>query len=55
MEKDLPVVEPDTPTLDVIKLMRDQRLPCVPVVRDSKLVGMVCEADFLTVAGRLLE
>jgi CBS domain-containing protein len=55
MEKEMPVVDPETPTLDVIKLMKDQRLGCVPVVRDSKLVGMVCEADFMTVASRLLE
>ena len=56
MSRDVVTVDPEMRTLDVIDLMRNRRLACVPVVREgTKLVGMVCESDFLTVAARLLE
>lgn len=48
-------VSPNTPTVEAIRLMRDQRLSCLPVVDDGKLVGLVTEYDLMIVAGRLLE
>lgn len=44
-----------TPTVEAIRLMRDRRLSCLPVVDDGKLVGLVTEYDLMIVAGRLLE
>lgn len=48
-------VTPDTPTLDAIRLMRNNKHGCLPVVRDGNLVGLVAERDLIAVAGRLLE
>jgi len=45
----------DTSTVDAIRMMRDQRLSCLPVVDNGKLVGLVTEYDLMIVAGRLLE
>ncbi len=55
MRQDVPTVDPEAKTLDVIRRMRDEHLTCMPVVRDGKLIGLVNESDFLTVAARLLE
>ena len=48
-------VSPDTPILDAIELMRHERVSCLPVTKDGKLVGIVTERDFIQVAGKLLE
>lgn len=55
MKTDPVTVTPETPTTDAIRLMRDERLGCLPVVRDGHLVGLVTERDLVEVAGRLLE
>ena len=45
-----------TRTVEAIRIMREQRLACLPVVRaDKKLVGIVTEHDFIIIASRLLE
>jgi CBS domain-containing protein len=48
-------VEPDTPTLDAIRLMREQKIGCLPVVKDGHLVGVLMERDFMDIAAELLE
>jgi len=48
-------VHPETPTVDAIRLMREKRLACLPVIRGDKLVGIVTEHDFIRIASRLLE
>lgn len=48
-------VAPETPTVDAIRLMRDNRLSCLPVTDSGKLVGLVTEYDLIVVASRLLE
>jgi CBS domain-containing protein len=55
MRKDLITVEPDTPTLDAIVLMRTRGIGCLPVVHEGRLVGIVTESDFMGIAGELLE
>lgn len=54
MKADPLTVTPDTLTLDALKLMRDHRLGCLPVVREGNLVGLVTERDLLEVASHLL-
>jgi CBS domain-containing protein len=54
MATDVVTVDPETPTLDVIRQMRERRIACMPVVREGRLVGMVSESDFLRVVERLL-
>ena len=55
MLKDPIHVSPEMGILDAMHLMRDKRLACLPVTKDGKLIGLVTEADFLTVAARLFE
>jgi CBS domain-containing protein/gamma-glutamylcysteine synthetase len=55
MEEELVTASPSTATLEAIDLMRRQSVPCLPVVQDGRLVGMVTENDFLDIAGQLLE
>ena len=55
MNADPLTVTPDTPTVDAIRLMRENHLACLPVTRGSKLVGIMTEHDLLIVASHLLE
>jgi len=48
-------VRPETSTVDAIRMMREQKLACLPVTRDGKLVGIVTEHDLIVVSSRLLE
>jgi CBS domain-containing protein len=48
-------VGPDTPTSEAIRVMREKRISCLPVIREGQLVGIVTEHDFIVVASRLLE
>jgi CBS domain-containing protein len=54
MVSDLITVEPATPTVEAIRIMRENRITALPVVQDERLVGIVTEHDFLPVLGRLL-
>jgi CBS domain-containing protein len=55
MERDPITVSPDTETLEAIRIMRDKRVPCLPVVKEDRLVGIVSERDFMPIAYQLLE
>ena len=48
-------VPPDYRTVDAIRLMREKKLSCLPIVEKDKLVGVVTERDLLDVAANLLE
>jgi CBS domain-containing protein len=48
-------VSAGTPTIEAIRLMRDRKVGCLPVVQDGKLVGMVTERDLIAVSAKLLE
>ena len=48
-------ISPDRRTVDAIRLMRELKVACLPVVKDQKLIGVVTEADLIGVAGKLLE
>lgn len=49
------VVQPSTPTLEAIALMRKHRTSSLPVLSEGKLVGLITGGDFMEVARRLLE
>lgn len=55
MRPDPMTITPETTTVDAIRLMRENRLSCLPVVENEKLVGLVTEYDLIVVASRLLE
>lgn len=46
---------PDMLTVDAIRLMRQSKMGCLPVVDKGKLVGIVTDHDLINVAGKLLE
>jgi CBS domain-containing protein len=54
MLADVITVEPATPTLEAIRIMRENRIPALPVVQNQKLVGIITEHDFLPILARLL-
>lgn len=45
----------DSTTVEAIRLMRDHKVACLPVVEAGKLVGMVSEHDLIVVSSYLLE
>lgn len=51
----LATIPPETTTIEAIRLMRERRVGCLPVVRDGTLVGIVTQGDFMDVARDLLE
>jgi CBS domain-containing protein len=55
MIKDPVSVSPETTTVEAIKLMRDRSIGALPVVQDRQLVGIITEADFARIAGRILD
>lgn len=55
MNPDPITVSPDTTTVDAIRLMREEKVACLPVVRGGKLVGLLTEYDLIVVSSRLLE
>ncbi len=55
MQREPITVAPDTPTLEAIKIMRKDKVACLPVVKGERLVGVVTERDFMDVAANLLE
>jgi CBS domain-containing protein len=55
MNPDPITVHPETSTVEAIQIMRRERLACLPVTRDRKLVGIVSEHDLIIVASHLLE
>jgi CBS domain-containing protein len=55
MVRDPISVSPEMLSMDAIKMMRDQKIGALPVVRDDHLVGLVTERDFLHIAGQIID
>jgi CBS domain-containing protein/gamma-glutamylcysteine synthetase len=55
MRTDVTTVGIETATIDAIRMMRRRRIGCLPVLHDDRLVGVLTEEDFMTVALNLLE
>jgi CBS domain-containing protein len=55
MRSDVVTVGPDTPTQHAIDLMRRNKVGCLPVVKDGRLVGVLTEHDFLELSSVLLD
>ncbi|MFZ1699522.1 MAG: CBS domain-containing protein [Pyrinomonadaceae bacterium] len=55
MKTDLVTIEPETPSMVALNLMRNKHIGCLPVVRDERLVGLITAYDFLTVSAKLFE
>jgi CBS domain-containing protein/gamma-glutamylcysteine synthetase len=48
-------VNPDTTIMDAMKMMQDNKIGCLPVVKGKELVGIITEMDFLRITSRLME
>ena len=55
MLTDIVSIPPDTLTTDALRIMQEERLPCLPVVEKGKLVGLLTEQDIMELARNLLE
>ncbi len=55
MKTDLVTVTPQTSTLEAIRLMRERKVGCLPVVENEKLVGIITEGDLINLSVQLLE
>lgn len=55
MKSEVTTVGLETATIDAIRLLRRFRIGCLPVVQDGRLVGILTEEDFMTIASRMLE
>jgi CBS domain-containing membrane protein len=55
MKTDVLSVDPDMDVCTAIKTLLEHKYGCLPVVEDGKLVGIVTEADFLTLTLSLLQ
>ena len=55
MIKNPMTVTQETTILQAMKIMRDNKMGCLPVVNGTELVGIITEMDFLRISGRLME
>jgi CBS domain-containing membrane protein len=55
MKTDVLSVDPDMDVCTAIKTLLKHKYGCLPVVENGKLVGIVTEADFLTLTLSLLQ
>ncbi len=49
------VIAPTATILEAMTMMRENRIGCLPVVKDNELVGVITEMDFLRISARLIE
>jgi CBS domain-containing protein len=55
MIEDPVTVSPSTSSLEAIRIMRGNRVGCLPVVENDQLVGIVTSYDFLEASARLFQ
>jgi CBS domain-containing protein len=55
MSTKLHTVTPDQPAADIVAMLLQHRVGCLPVVENGKLVGIVSETDCLRYLARLLD
>lgn len=48
-------VTQETNILDAMKLMKENKIGCLPVVNGEELVGLISETEFLRITARLIE
>ncbi|HLG20268.1 MAG TPA: CBS domain-containing protein [Bdellovibrionota bacterium] len=55
MHKDIHTTSPDADLRDAAAIMIDDKIGCLPVVEAKKVVGILTEADFLTLAWEAMD
>ena len=55
MHVDVDTVSPDTSVLDAARILVEHKVGCLPVVEGRRLVGIITEADFVSLVIEALE
>lgn len=48
-------ISPEDNILKAMELMQDEQIGCLPVLKNGSLVGIITEAEFLTITGNLIK
>ena len=48
-------IDPNATIVQAMHTMRDNKLGCLPVVKNDELIGIITEMDFLRISARLIE
>lgn len=48
-------IHPEASILEAIDLMNSQKIGCLPVVKNNRLVGIITEQNYMTITSRLLK
>ena len=54
MRRDVITVAPETSSIEALKLLREHKIGCLPVVEGGRLVGIITEYDFMKIAEPML-
>ena len=52
MTTELVTTTPDMPLTEAARLMAHRKLGCLPVIEEGKLVGILTEGDFVSLAAK---
>jgi len=55
MQRELITVKPDTGLKQAAMFIRNARIGCLPVVQDKKLLGIITDTDFISIAVELFD
>jgi CBS domain-containing protein/gamma-glutamylcysteine synthetase len=55
MIKEPITISPQSSILEAMRIMRENKIGCLPVVAGDELIGVITEMDFLRVSSRLME
>jgi CBS domain-containing protein len=55
MIKNPTTIDHNDTILNAMRIMRDEKIGCLPVINNGELAGVITEMDFLRIAGRLIE
>lgn len=55
MIKDPITIAPSATIIEAMKVMRENKIGCLPVTKNGELIGIITEMDFLRVSSRLIE
>lgn len=48
-------ISPEATIMEALNLLRNNKIGCLPVVKNKELIGIITEMDFLRITGRLLD
>lgn len=55
MDKNPPTIHPEATIQEALKLMKNKKTDCLPVIKNHRLVGIITEGNFLNIAASLLK